>query len=212
MPRPPDPAKRRDLLDQVREYMIRNGLADLSLRPLARSLDTSDRMLLYYFGSKERMVAEALALDERRPLLRARILLRPTDSPRGPAWLRRFMEDTWQQLGTPELHAALPLYLEIMTVSVLHPDRYGPFMRDVLTEWRGLLASVFRGLGMAEAQARTEADLLVDAFFGLLIAPLADGDWDRADAAVHTLLDRLEPGWHDTWRRSGRQLGENHSA
>jgi AcrR family transcriptional regulator len=198
MPRPPDPAKRRDLLNRVREYVIHNGLADLSLRPLARALGTSDRMLLYYFGTKERMVAEALALDERRPLLRARDLLDPTVSPKNPAWLRRFVEQTWQQLSTPNLRAWLPLYLEIMTASLLHPDRYGPVMRDVLTEWTDLLISVFRGLGMTEARARTEAALLVDAFFGLLIAPLADGDWDRADAAFHTLLDRLEPGWHNT--------------
>lgn len=197
MPRPPDPAKRRDLLDRVREYVIRNGLADLSLRPLARALGTSDRMLLYYFGTKERMVAQALALDERRPLLRLRSLLDTTGSPKDPAWLRRFMEETWRQLSTPDLRAALPLYLEIMTASVLHPDRYGPVMRDVLTEWTGLLISVFRGLGMTEAQARTEAALLVDASFGLLIAPLADGDWDRAGAAFHALLDRLEPGWQD---------------
>lgn len=64
MPRSPDPAKRRELLDQVRQYVIRNGLVDLSLRPLARALGTSDRMLLYYFGTKERMIADALALDE----------------------------------------------------------------------------------------------------------------------------------------------------
>ncbi|WP_234339645.1 MULTISPECIES: TetR/AcrR family transcriptional regulator [Streptomyces] len=82
MPRPPDPAKRRALLDHVRAYVMRNGLTDLSLRPLAQSLGTSDRMLLYYFGTKERMVAEALALYERRPLLRTRALLETVGPPR----------------------------------------------------------------------------------------------------------------------------------
>ncbi|WP_328889221.1 TetR/AcrR family transcriptional regulator [Streptomyces sp. NBC_00316] len=198
MPRPPDPAKRRALLDQVRQYLIRNGLADLSLRPLARSLGTSDRMLLYYFGSKERMVAEALALDERRPLLRARTLLDTTGPPKDPAWLRRFMEEIWQRLSDPDLRAALPLYLEIVAASLLHPERYGPLMRDLVSEWAGLLGSVFRDMGMSEARARTEASLLVNASFGLLLAPLADGDWRRADAAFRTLLDRLEPGWRTT--------------
>ncbi|MET7856503.1 TetR/AcrR family transcriptional regulator [Streptomyces sp. NPDC005318] len=198
MPRPPDPAKRRALLDQVRQYLIRNGLADLSLRPLARSLGTSDRMLLYYFGSKERMVAEALALDERRPLLRARTLLDTTGSPKDPAWLRRFMEEIWQRFSDPDLRAALPLYLEIVAASLLHPERYGPLMRDLVSEWAGLLGSVFHDMGMSEARARTEASLLVNASFGLLIAPLADGDWRRADAAFRTLLDRLEPGWRTT--------------
>ncbi|MEU1409120.1 TetR/AcrR family transcriptional regulator [Streptomyces sp. NPDC005728] len=198
MPRPPDPAKRRDLLNQVREYVTRNGLADLSLRPLARALGTSDRMLLYYFGTKERMIAEALALYERRPLLRARTLLDTFGAPTDPAGLRRFMENVWRQFSAPDLRAMLPLYLEIMTASLLHPDRYGPVMHDIVTEWTGLLDSVFRDLGMAEARARTEAALLVDASFGLLIASLADGDWDRADAAFHVLLDRLEPRWHVT--------------
>ncbi|MFD8214977.1 TetR/AcrR family transcriptional regulator [Streptomyces sp. NPDC059697] len=198
MPRPPDPAKRRDLLDQVREYMIRNGLADLSLRPLARALSTSDRMLLYYFGTKERMVAEALALDERRPLLRARSLLGAAGAPRDPAGLRGFLEEVWQQYSDPDLRAALPLYLEIMVTGLLRPDRYGPVMRDTLTEWKGLFTSVFREMGLPEARACTEAVLLLDASFGLVVGPAVDGDWDEADAAFRVLLDRLEPGWRAT--------------
>ncbi|WRZ88454.1 TetR/AcrR family transcriptional regulator [Streptomyces sp. NBC_01007] len=198
MPRPSDQAKRRDLIDRIRAYLIHNGLADLSLRPLARALGTSDRMLLYYFGTKEAMVAEALALDERRPLLRARGMLEPAESPGDPAGLRRFMEGIWQQFSASDLRSALPLYLEIMTASLLHPDQYGPVMRDVLTEWTDLLTSAFRGLGMTEVRARTEAALLVGATFGLLVASLAEGDRDRADAAFRALLDRLEPDWHVT--------------
>ncbi|MCX4580900.1 TetR/AcrR family transcriptional regulator [Streptomyces sp. NBC_01571] len=197
MSRPTDPAKRRDLLEQVRTYMIHNGVADLSLRPLARALGTSDRMLLYYFGTKERMIAEALTVYERRPLLRAQSLLDPGGSPLDAAGLRRFMEETWQEFSNPDLRATLPLYLEVMAAGLLHPERYGPVMRDVLSGWTGLLTSVLRDLGMAEARAGTEATLLVDASFGLLLAPLTDGDWDRAGAAFHALLDHLEPGWRD---------------
>ncbi|MFE8948744.1 TetR/AcrR family transcriptional regulator [Streptomyces sp. NPDC007856] len=195
MPRPPDPAKRRDLLDRVRAYVLRNGLTDLSLRPLARALGTSDRMLLYYFGSKERMVAEALADYERRPLLRTRELLEAFGSPRDAAGLRRFMEEVWHQFSDPDVRASLPLYLEVMSASLLHPDRYGPVLHDIVTEWTDLLTSVFRDLGMDQDRARTEAALLADASFGLVIAPLANGHWDRADKAFHALLDILEPGW-----------------
>ncbi|MET7986917.1 MULTISPECIES: TetR/AcrR family transcriptional regulator [unclassified Streptomyces] len=198
MARPSDQAKRRELTDRVRAYLVRHGLAGLSLRPLARALGTSDRMLLYYFGSKENMVAEALALDERRPLLRARDTLHAADSPRDPAGIRRFMERTWQQFGAPDLRRALPLYLEIMAAGLIDPDRYGPVLRDVLDEWTDLLSSAFRDLGMPEARARTEATLLVDATFGLVVASLAEGGRERADTAFRVLLDRLEPGWHVT--------------
>ncbi|MGW7539740.1 TetR/AcrR family transcriptional regulator [Streptomyces sp. NPDC054770] len=198
MPRPPDPAKRRDLLDRVREYVMRNGVADLSLRPLAKALGTSDRMLLYYFGTKERMVAEALDIYERRPLLRTRALLEAVGPPASPADLRRFMEEVWRQFGDPDVRAALPLYFEIMSASVLHPGRYGPVMRGIVTEWTLLLTGVFRDLGMAQERAHTQATLLADASLGLLMTPLADGHWDRADKAFQALLDSLEPGWQIT--------------
>ncbi|MFF2365332.1 TetR/AcrR family transcriptional regulator [Streptomyces sp. NPDC058122] len=198
MPRQPDQGKRRELADRVRAYLVRNGLAELSLRPLARALGTSDRMLLYYFGTKEAMVAEALALDERRPLLHARDTLASAEAPRDPAGLRRFMEETWQRFNAPDLRPALPLYVEIMAAGLIDPDRYGPLLRDVLTEWTDLLTSVFRGLGMAQVRARTEAALLVDATFGLVVASLTEDGRERADAAFLALLDRLEPGWHVT--------------
>jgi AcrR family transcriptional regulator len=198
MPRPADPAKRRELLDRVRAYVLQNGLSDLSLRPMARSLGTSDRMLLYYFGTKDRLISEALAIDERRPLLRGREVLAAVGPPKDAAGLRRFLEELWQQFDTPDLHAALPLYFEMMTTSLLHPDRYGPLMRDLLAEWTGLITTLFSGLGLPEARARHEATLLVDAVFGLLCAPLATGDWDQATTAFRLLLDRLEPGWRAT--------------
>ncbi|MFJ2399597.1 hypothetical protein ACIOTI_43790 [Streptomyces sp. NPDC087843] len=71
-------------------------------------------------------------------------------------------------------------------------------MRDTLSEWTRLLTSVFHGFGMTEKRARTEATVLVDASFGLLMAPLTDGGWDQADTAFRALLDRLEPGWRAT--------------
>ena len=43
-----------------------HGLAGLSLRPLAAALGTSPRMLLYDFGTKERLIAEILAEARRR--------------------------------------------------------------------------------------------------------------------------------------------------
>lgn len=198
MPRPADPAKRRELLDRVRAYVLQNGLSDLSLRPMARSLGTSDRMLLYYFGTKERLISEALAIDERRPLLRGREVLAAVGAPKDVAGLRRFLEELWRQFDAPDRRGALPLYLEMMTTSLLHPERYGPLMRDLLTEWTNLMTTLFSGLGMPEERARREATLLVDAAFGLLLAPLATGDWDRATTAFSLLLDRLEPGWRAT--------------
>ncbi|MFF2432917.1 TetR/AcrR family transcriptional regulator [Streptomyces sp. NPDC058107] len=195
MPRPADPAKRADLLRRIRGYVLRNGLTGLSLRPLARDLGTSDRMLLYYFGTKERMVAEALSLDDRCPLLRFRDVRNSTDAPEGAAGLRRLLEELWEEFHSPDRRAVMPLQFELMTASVLHPDKYGPLMRDLITEWTDLYTPLFVRLGMSDQRARSEATLLVGAILGLLYGSLADGDWDRATATFRTLLDRLESGW-----------------
>src|SRR5947199_4639547 len=60
MGRHPDPGRRGRLLDAVAQYILDAGLSDLSLRPLGAKLGTSPRMLLYYFGSKEVLLSEAL--------------------------------------------------------------------------------------------------------------------------------------------------------
>jgi AcrR family transcriptional regulator len=52
---------RRDiLLDQVADHVYANGLVNLSLRDLANVTGTSNRTLLYYFGSKDELLVESL--------------------------------------------------------------------------------------------------------------------------------------------------------
>ena len=51
---------REKLLEKSADFVLENGLQSLSLRPLARFCGTSDRMLLYHFGSKEALVAALL--------------------------------------------------------------------------------------------------------------------------------------------------------
>ncbi|MFE0630946.1 TetR/AcrR family transcriptional regulator [Streptomyces sp. NPDC058864] len=195
MSRRADPAKRRELLDRVREYVVAHGLADLSLRPMARALGTSDRMLLYYFGTKERLVAEALALDADRPILRFRRIVAAVGTPRDAAGTRRLAEAVWQELRSPERRALLPLYFQTMAASMLRPERHGPYLGGLITEWTELFVPVFESLGISGERARIEARMLVDGAFGMLVAFLADGDEERADRAFGTFLDRLEAGW-----------------
>jgi AcrR family transcriptional regulator len=53
--------RRSQLLDAMADHMLAAGLAGSSLRPLARAAGTSDRMLLYYFPTKDALVAATLA-------------------------------------------------------------------------------------------------------------------------------------------------------
>src|ERR1051326_5685416 len=55
-----------ELLDAVADYLAKHGAAGLSLRPLAKAVGSSPRVLLYYFGSKEEMLSKALARSRER--------------------------------------------------------------------------------------------------------------------------------------------------
>lgn len=55
------PMSRESLLPLLAGHVLAHGLGQASLRPLARAAGTSDRMLLYHFGTKEALIAELLA-------------------------------------------------------------------------------------------------------------------------------------------------------
>lgn len=60
MARTVDEARPGELLDAIVAYIAKNGVAELSLRPLAKAVGSSPRVLLYYFGSKEDLLAQAI--------------------------------------------------------------------------------------------------------------------------------------------------------
>ncbi len=58
---PKKPAMSKDsLLPLLMAHVMAEGLGQASLRPLAKAAGTSDRMLIYHFGSKEALVSDLL--------------------------------------------------------------------------------------------------------------------------------------------------------
>ena len=52
--------KRSDLIDKLADHVLAEGLLHASLRPLAKAVGTSDRMLLYYFKDKDELIEAVL--------------------------------------------------------------------------------------------------------------------------------------------------------
>jgi AcrR family transcriptional regulator len=48
------------MLQAMVAHVLEHGVADASLRPLAKAAGTSDRMLIYHFGSKEQLIGAIL--------------------------------------------------------------------------------------------------------------------------------------------------------
>lgn len=54
------PAKKQQAIERIAAHLLAEGLNQTGLRLLAKVADTSDRMLIYYFGSKEALLDEVM--------------------------------------------------------------------------------------------------------------------------------------------------------
>jgi AcrR family transcriptional regulator len=102
------PDRRAQLLDALADHMLSAGLAGSSLRPLARAAGTSDRMLLYYFPTKQALVAETLGHVATRM---AGLLLQGSPPVRLPA--DRLLPLLLERTLDPAFRPYLGLFLEV---------------------------------------------------------------------------------------------------
>ena len=104
----PADERRTQLLDAMADHMLAAGLAGSSLRPLARAAGTSDRMLLYYFPSKDALVAATLTRVANRMAGLLQAEMAPDRQP-ADRLLPRLLESTLQ----PRFRPYLGLFLEV---------------------------------------------------------------------------------------------------
>src|SRR5262252_7386676 len=107
--------RRQDLTAATLEYVLRHGLIGLSLRPLAASLGTSDRMLIYHFGSKANLVTEVMELANRRL---SSSVSASTVGVQPPSSAREIVEKAWHLMTSAESDAVSRIYVELCALSV----------------------------------------------------------------------------------------------
>ena len=173
--------RREELLEKAYAFVLEHGLADLSLRPLARAIGSSPRVLLYLFESKDGLVRELLARARQDELAAIQDI---------EGDLEAVTATLWEWLAAPEHRPLLVLWLEAYARSLVEPD--GPWSghaRQTVEDWFDVLAkaqppAVRRTrAGLAE---RTRALALVR---GAMLDLLATGDETRVTAALRQRSD-----------------------
>ena len=84
MPRTPDPARRAELLSAAVDYAVENGIAGLTLRPLAQALGVQPNTLVHHFGDKEELLSAIL--NGVRDRLRTMRVEMQDDAEADPLW------------------------------------------------------------------------------------------------------------------------------
>ena len=178
--------RRAKLLDEVADYILSNGLAGLSLRPLAATIDTSPRMLLYFFGSKERLIAQALArIRTREQLDFRRAVSRSTSADREGLLLRE-----WESWSSPRREKYLRLFFEVYGLALQNRERFPEFLEGAVGEWLPLVERAF-AVAVAREPAQALATLALAAVRGLQLDLLATGQRSRTEAAFQEMLRLL---------------------
>lgn len=164
------------------EHVLARGVAGLSLRPLAAALGTSDRMLLYYFHSRDALLRAVLAAVGER--LQAGLAAALPDEPLGVAAL---LGRIWAVAREPDVEPYLRVYVEISGLAARGTEPFRSTAAEVAEQWRSWAAT--RIAVPVDERASAAAGLL-SVLDGLLLVRFVASEDAAADAAAW-LLPRL---------------------
>lgn len=197
---PPDSRRREELLELAYRYVLENGVADLSLRPLAAAINSSPRVLLYLFGSKTGLVSALLARAREVEL----DLLRHAHEIGNTGGLHEVATTLWSWLAADEHRALLTLWVEAYARSLIDPgSAWADFARLTVHDWLQVLAEAQPPHTRRTPAAEADRTLVLAALRGAMLDLLATGDVARTTSAVKRQLSLLRQSRQDTITRSG---------
>jgi AcrR family transcriptional regulator len=191
MPRSKPSQRREDLLNASIEYLLENGVADLSLRPLAAKVGSKARLLVYHFGSKDALITDAMLVIRERVQENFAALLRDGRD-RKPS---QIVQDFWGWATSRQHERYLRLFFEVHGLALQKPKQYGRYLKGAFTTWVELMEAILPAT-LSRAERRALASLAVGTVVGLMLDYLSSGDKKRtADAVAQfaTAFDALLP-------------------
>lgn len=181
-------ARRDELLESAYRYVLRHGLADMSLRPLAEAVGSSPRVLLFLFGSKDGLVRALLARARQEELALLDAVRRHDDG-----GLAEAAAGVWRWLSAPEHRDLLRLWVEGYARSLMDPEgAWADFAERTVRDWLDVLAEFQPPASRRGAAATAQRTSVLAVLRGALLDLLATGDLARTTAAVHERLRALD--------------------
>lgn len=178
--------KKEQLIDGLVDYLLTHGPTDLSLRPMAASVGSSARLLIFHFGSKEKMIGEVLAEIQRRLQKSLSELLGASPKIRRVAPLREFWD--WALKDRNWTYLRLMYELQVLNVRQQGPARR-QMKRDSL-KWLELVKTALP----AGRRDSTLATLICGVFDGLMLEMLSTGDRPRTTKALDLFITLAHEG------------------
>jgi AcrR family transcriptional regulator len=180
--------RRAEWSEKATDYALEHGLIGLSLRPLATALGTSDRMLIYHFGSKAGLVASVLRTSTDRSTEQI-TLLPPSAS------VRAAVLDLWRAMRDEPTASCSRLYVEAAALGLLGREPYASEVREANARWTTSLVDHVERSGVSRPVAERVVNVMDAAFMGFELdlsvddpVTLARSVEDLADAVAALAL------------------------
>jgi len=111
--------RRQEIIEAAVAHLIEHGFQNSGLRAIAQSAGISDRMVMYYFETKEELVTEALTMI-------GESLAEGMDNavPTGNATPRQILDGVSSTLQSDEVQAVMRLWFEIIGLSMRGQQPY----------------------------------------------------------------------------------------
>ena len=179
--------RRAELLAGAVEYILENGVAELTLRPLAKALGVTHATLLRHFGTKERLVTEVITA------IRVDMLDKLGASVGDIAAVppARSMRTVWRQLCEPTERRQFVLLFELVAMQAREPDRFGPLATVLIADFLQPIETSLRSLGLSRTEARDIATGFLAQLRGLQLDLAVSGDRRRVNAAMNRYIDLI---------------------
>jgi AcrR family transcriptional regulator len=173
-----------ELLDAIIQYLIRHGIVDLSLRPLAKAVGSSPRVLLYYFGSREKLVIKVLSEIRHRQ--------RSQYDQMQAATFEQACRAIWHHMSAPDSEPLFRLFFEAYGLALRHPRLYKHFLQSTVNDWLDFIATSLQQEGIKRKQAYALATIVLAGLRGFLLDFCTTGDRARLNRAVNLWLPTLD--------------------
>jgi AcrR family transcriptional regulator len=165
--------RRTELLERITDHVLAEGLIGLSLRPAAAAVGTSDRMLIYHFGTRDALVSAVVERTNERAMAAVRAL------PGAPS-VRSGVNRLWAAYRTEPLHGCLDVYCQAAATGLIGREPYRTDARASGELWAATLRDYLVRCGAAPRRVGRIVTLVDSALFGFHLDLITDRPEDLA--------------------------------
>jgi AcrR family transcriptional regulator len=142
-------------------------------------------MLLYFFGSKEHLIAEALTQARKRHQEEWTRLLMARRKRRGRLAL------AWEVWSSEENKWLMWFFFEVYALAMRNRDRFPGFLEGMVKDWLPFFEHAVEAAGVEPRRVTPLATFILATIRGLHLDLLATDEKDRVDGAFREMLQLL---------------------